>query len=757
MLGRDILHYHVIAKVGEGGMGTVYRARDSRLDRDVAIKLLPARVAADEVGRSRFKVEARAAAVLNHPNIATIHAIEEADGELFIVMEFIEGRELKDLITRGSLGMDRTMKLALGVAEGLQAAHHKGIVHRDIKPSNVMVTDDDVPKITDFGLAKIGAGADLTKTGTTVGTISYMSPEQILGKHVDHRSDIWSFGVLLYEMLTGQLPFVADYEQAVAYAVLNVNPAPVRALAGDVPAALDALVTGMLQKDTGDRPQSMADVIAELKQSHKGAAVDRTDSDSGSRRHVRRPGLAVLPFSSVKRDPDVDYLGFALADQIIGSLSYVNGLLVRPSSAIRKYQDRTVDAPEAGRELQVDFILTGYYLKEGNAVRLNVELVEVHSNEMLWREAIQVGFDNVFTLQDIAAEKVLHGLKVRFSPDERQNMRADTPANPLAYEYYLRAISYPITLDGDQLAVAMLEKALDIDPGYAPGWAELGFRISQIASFGLLGETEVQKSKEAFEKAISLNENLLAPLFNLALLSVDAGRHEEAFDYVDRMLNITPRNAVAHFVLSYVYRYVGMLEESAREVEAALALDPKNPRFRSGGFTYFYAGNYHRAYELFDLDGASTYGIAWKGMCRFLMGDSEHALEHFDRAVAMEPDGFIGLRYGAIAAFIRGDVETARRLVRRLESATDPHADSEHWYLVAVTFGLVGDRDGCVRTLRIAVDRGFFGYPTMQIERHLDSVRDDPEFQQVIAIAKQKHDAFRKAHAGRVDRTETHS
>ncbi len=743
MIGRDILQYHIVEKLGEGGMGVVYKAHDSRLDRDVAIKFLPSRLSGDASGQARFTVEARAAAALNHPNIATIHAIEDVGGELFIVMEYVEGRELKAIISAGELRPDRAARIAIGVARGLQLAHQKGIIHRDIKPSNIMVADNDTPKIMDFGLARIGSGMDITKSGTTVGTVSYMSPEQIAGKHVDHRSDIWSFGVLLYEMFTGHLPFPGSYERATLNAILTADPKPMSSLNANIPAGLDALVMKMLHKDAAARPQSMVDVIDVLKRDDPG----RTPGRTGPGRRATRPGLAVLPFTSIRQDPDTGFLGFALADQIIGSLSYVNSLRVRPSSAVRRYQDRTVDVPTAARELQVDYVLMGYYLKDGGMVRLNVELVEARSNEMVWRETIKANYDDIFALQDAAAEKVLGGLKVRFSSGERQNMRADVPADPLAYEYYLRAISYPITLDGDQMAVDMLEKALNLDPDHAPAWAELGFRINQIGSFGLLGEEQQLRAEQALEKALSLNENMLTALFHLSLLCVDKGRCEEAIALAERMLGITPDDALAHFVLSYVYRYTGLLEESAAEVEKALVLDPGNPRFRSGGFTYLYCGNYQRAFELFELDGASTFGIAWKGMSLFLMGDTQRALEHFERAVAMEPEGFLGLRYGGINAYVRGDAETGRRLIRRLDEATDPKADSEHWYMIASSYGLLGDRANCVRTLRKAVEGGFFNYPAMQIDPLFDAVREDPEFLEVMARAAQKHDAFRRTHA----------
>ena len=743
MIDKTILHYEILEKLGEGGMGVVYKAEDTKLKRNVAIKFLPKHISTDSNERERFKIEAQAAAALSHPNIATIYAIEEHDDEMFIVMEYIEGRELKEIIQSETPNLQSAIDHAIQIAEGLQAAHKKGIVHRDIKSSNIMVTDEGKIKIMDFGLAKIGKGMNLTKSGTTLGTILYMPPEQLRNKEVDNRSDIWSFGVVLYEMLTGELPFKGDYEQAVLYSILNEEPAPPSQILNRASKEIDNLVIKSLAKNPKERYQGMEEVIADLK-----SLKDETIAASQKARHnstmKKLPGLAVLPFASIKSDPEMDFLGFALADQIISALTYIKSVSVRPSSAVRKYQNQSVDAPTAGKDLQVNFILTGYYLKEADTVRLNVELVNTQSNEMVWRESIEVKYENTFKLQDIVSEKVLHGLKVQFSQDERDRMQADVPKDALAYEYYLRAISYPITLEGDQLAIEMLKKSIKLDSSYAPAYSELGFRIGHTANSAMLGNKEHRKAEDAFRKALSLNKNLLTTLWYLSLHYTEIGKSEEAAELINQMFRVTPNNAMAHYALGYLYRYTGMLEESAHEVEKALALEPKNQRFLSAGFTYVYLGNYRKAYEVFDLDPENTLSIAWKGMTLFLLDEREQAIEYFDRVIAMEPEGYIGLRHAGVRAYIMGKTQEGLRSIRRLEETNPSDSDSEHWYLIGNAYSLLGDRIACIRTLRKAVEGGFFNYPGMLKDPLLDPVRDDSEFQKVLTIAKEKHETFKK-------------
>jgi len=462
MIGKTISHYKILEKLGEGGMGVVYKAQDTKLDRFVALKFLPHHLSQSEEEKQRFIHEAKAASALDHSNICTIYEIDEMeDGQMFIAMACYEGESLQDIVAASLVGaqhkagtrpaptLDEIINYAIQIAEGLSKAHSKEIIHRDIKPANILITEDDVVKIVDFGLAKLAGRTMLTKEGTTLGTASYMSPEQTQGTEVDKRTDIWALGVVLYEMLTGKQPFEGDYEQAVMYSIMHEDPEPVTALRTGLPMELERIVNKALRKNPAERYQSLDEMLVDLKsvRAEPAAGKDRalpkqsskaplrvglfflatllvasgifywwqSSSDSVGPAPVSVQRLAVLPFINIRQDPETDFLGFALADQIIGSLSYLKNILVRPSNSIRPYQDQTLDRQTAGADLRVDLILTGNYLKEANTIRLNLELIDVDANEMIWREPIEVEYVNTFTLQDIVSEKVIERLKLQFS------------------------------------------------------------------------------------------------------------------------------------------------------------------------------------------------------------------------------------------------------------------------------------------------------------------------------------------------------
>ncbi len=754
MIGKQLLHYRITGKLGEGGMGVVFKAEDTRLKRDVAIKFLPSDAVAGAAQLRRFETEARAAAALNHPNITQVHAIEESDGDAFIVMEYVQGRELRGLVESKELSLERAIALALQIAAGLKAAHDRGIVHRDIKSANIMVTDDGHVKIMDFGLAKVVGNTRVTQSGMVVGTVDYMSPEQVRGEEVDQRADIWSFGVVLYEMLTGERPFRGDYAQAVMYAISNEDAPSPSTVVPNLSAEAVTLTKKLLARNRDDRYASMVDVIGALEGLRKATSRDETKVFHRRKADTKTglPGVAVLPFTSIRPDPETDYLGFALADQIIGALAYVDSVAVRPSSAVRKYQGQVVDIQAAGRELEADFVLAGHYLKDANAVRLNTELIAIQSNDLVWRESVEVKYDNVFKLQDIVSKKVLRGLKVQFRKSAVSAIQPEVPADPLAYEYYLRAVSYPNMLSDNRLAIEMLEKSIALDPNFASAHAELGYRLAQEANYGLVRGAGYMEAEAAYRRALSRNENLLSALSNLTKLYVEFGRHEEAIELLRRIFQLTPNGADAHFVLSYICRYTGLLGRSIEEVEKALELDPRNPRFRSVGFTYMYAGNYAKAHELFKQHEHSAAPIAWQGWALTLMGERDRAIECFDRAIAMEPDGFVALRFGSMRAFLKGDLEDGSRRIRQLDEELEHRRanDGETFYLMATSCAMLGDRSKSVRWLRSAVEQGFFNYPAMLQDPSLSTMRDDPEFQQVLTLARQKHDKFAAAFAAKM-------
>ncbi|MCH8035396.1 MAG: tetratricopeptide repeat protein, partial [Bacteroidetes bacterium] len=468
----------------------------------------------------------------------------------------------------------------------------------------------------------------------------------------------------------------------------------------------------------------------------------QTSSDSQGPAPVSVQRLAVLPFTNIRQDPETDFLGFALADQIIGSLSYLQNILVRPSNSIRPYQDQTLDRQTAGADLQVDLILTGNYLKEANTIRLNVELIDVDANEMIWREPIEVEYVNTFTLQDIVSEKVIERLKLQFSQDERARMRSDVSQNPLAYEYYLRSISYPSTTAGDLLAIEMLTNSIQLDSSYAPAFAELGFRRQRFGNFGLAGGQEIRRAEKAYQRALSLNNELLDALFNLSNLYTEMGRTEKAVELARRMLTINPNSALAHFSLGYVYRYAGMLEESKKEFDRALAIDPGNRRFGSAGLTYVSLGKYEKALKVYNLDKGSSLALAWTADIFYLQGQEEKALETWNTLLAQEPTGTFSFFSRARLALVEGDTEKARTAITELEQANP--ADAEEWVAIAGIYGLLGDAVSTARALEEGVNRGYFNYPYMVSHSFFDRVRSTPEFQRILEIAKVRHETFKE-------------
>ncbi len=767
-------------------MGTVYKALDKELGEEVALKLIKPEIAADEKTIERFKNELKLARKIGHRNVGRMYELMEAEGKPFITMEFVEGEDLKSHLRRKErLSTDEAVSLAKQVCEGLSEAHRLGVVHRDLKPQNIMIDKEGNAKIMDFGIARSIEARGVTTTGMMIGTPDYISPEQAEGEAADQRSDIYSLGIIMYEMLTGNVPFKGDSAFSVALKHKSKLPQYPKKLNPNISEDLSRLILICMEKEREKRYHSAEALLADLRNIGDGLPLGtkiRPQRETFAAALIRKKlfvpalvvalaiiaivvwhpwsprikgekipaepylsqiqKLAVLPFANIKSDPQTDYLGFALADQIIGALAYAKNVLVRPSSAVRPYQNQEVDVLTAGENLKVDFIVMGHYLQEADVVRLNIELVNVHSNEMIWREPIEVRYENVFELQDIVTKSVIDGLKTQLLLDERIRIQTDAPQNPLAYEYYLRSISYPLSNEGDKLAIEMLKKSVELDPNYAPANDQLGNRTQRLAQYGLLDPEETQKAENYYLKALSLNKELLSALGNLAVLYTDTGRTEEAVELTRRMLEINPNNADAHFSLGYIYRYAGMLNESVQEMEKAVTLDPKNSSFRSIVITYRFNREYEKAIETSKIYKDSVFILGHVGATLLQQGNRKQAVEYFDRVIELEPDGLLALWVSGIKAFIEGNIEEGLKAGRKFEQINI--SDAEAWYHFAENYGLLGDKEGCVRTLQRAVDGGFFNYPFMLTDPFLDSVRDDPEFQRILKMANVKHEAFKK-------------
>lgn len=452
--------------------------------------------------------------------------------------------------------------------------------------------------------------------------------------------------------------------------------------------------------------------------------------------------VAVLPFFNIKDDPETNYLGFAMADQIIGGLVYLKNITVRPSASVRRYKQQAIDPKIVGDELQVDYVLIGNYLKEANTIRLNVELIHVKSNEIVWREPLEVDFKSAFELQDIVAQQVIEGMNVQFTKKELSRISKDIPANPLAYEYFLKSISYEHNNEGDRLAIEMINKSLELDSNYAPAYNQLGERLHRYAQYGLLNPEETKRAENAFLKALELNGELIIALGNLSSIYTETNRIIEAVELTKQILEINPNSSEAHYSLGYIYRYAGMNDEAIEQMEFAISLDPKNQGFRSISNTYLLAGKYDKACETVNLFEESGFLLQVKGQARFRQGKHEQALESLNRAIELDPGKLAALTSIGVKAFIEGNLEEGIRAAQKFEEYNI--ADAEAWYFIAGNYGLLGDVEGCLRCLRRAVNGGFFNYPLMSTDFYLDSARDDPEFQKILEDAHKKHQVFKK-------------
>ena len=778
MIGQTIAHYEVLDQLGEGGMSVVYKARDTKLDRHVVLKFLPQELSRDEEANERFMQEAKAASALNHENVCVVYDIKETeDGRLYIVMPLYDGDTLKYRLEGGPVDRVQAVDIVRQIASGLAAAHAKWITHRDIKPANIMVTESGRVIILDFGLAKLTGGLDLTKTGSTVGTAFYMSPEQVRGEGVDERTDLWSLGVVFYQLLTGKHPFEGDYEQAVSYAILNHDPLAET----DLSERLTEILRRLLSKDLQGRFGSAGEVIEALStvssdSTQRQPAEPRKSFLLGKRALVgvavlalaaviavlqpwktggpdRRPGLsadrhtiAILPFTNLRSDPDSDYLGYAMANQVIGSLSYVNTLNVRPASSVRRYQNVQFDARQVGDDLAVNYVVAGNYLKQDERMRLTVELVDVETDEIVWTEPIEVRSDDVFEMQDIVARTVLNRLEVSFSEVERSRMQTDVSQNPLAYEYYLRAISHPRTIEGNGLAIELLEQSLRLDSTYAPSWSELGFRKHAVGMFGMSGEEMSRSSEAAFSKALALNPDLLTALADLSTYYTDAGSTDEAFESAQRVIELNPNNAMGHFSKGYALRYAGMMDVAEREMRRAIELDSTNTRFRSAGITFMVNEKYEDALWAFAIDKPSPYYYSFTAEALLRQGQVDEAIPMFRQAEKLDPDGLQGLKSTAHLASISGDHATGIAAARIIEDAS--LVDAELTYYNATYYCINGDIDACNRNLRRAVEEGYFNYPNLQRTVFLDAARGTPEFEETLELAREKHERFRAKYFG---------
>jgi len=525
--------YKIIDKLGEGGMGVVYKAEDTRLDRSVALKFLPPDLTSDEEAKKRFIQEARAAAALNHPHICTIYEIDEADEQTFISMEYIKGQSLKDKLESSPLTIDEAKDIALQVAAGLEKAHKKGIVHRDIKPANIVINDEGQAKITDFGLAKLSWGVDLTKTSTIMGTVAYMSPEQAKGEEVDHRTDIWSLGAMLYEMLTGERPFEKDQEHALIYSILNENPRSITSLRSDIPSHIEQTVEKALAKKTNERYQEIQELIQDLRLSISFPKAEKS--------------IVVLPFENLSPDPDQEYFCDGMTEEIISDLSKVGKLKVISRSSTMTFKGTKKRINEIAKEVNIQYVLEGSVRKAGNNLRITAQLIEAANDIHLWAEKYSGTLDDVFDIQETVSRSIVEALQLKLSPEENRRISERPIENVPAYELYLKAYAEILTFNEEAIerAIRYLKNALNIVGDNALLHSGLAFAYANLVNIGAKQEEYLVKAEEHVKKALTIDSECpKAHVFLGAIYMVKGGILKSARQ-LKKALEITPDDSFA--------------------------------------------------------------------------------------------------------------------------------------------------------------------------------------------------------------------
>lgn len=621
MIGKTISHYKITEELGRGGMGVVYKADDLTLKRTVALKFLSANLLTDPDQKTRFLREAQAAAALDHPNISTIHEVHEEDGHTFIVMAFIDGEDLGKKLQEGPLAVTEALDIAIQVARGISKAHSEGIVHRDIKPGNILITPDSQVKVVDFGLAKLATHTKLTKTGAAVGTVRYMSPEQACGYDVDRRTDVWSLGVMLYEMLAGQIPFQGEAEAAIFYSILNEDPLPLTETRKDVSVALEDIIEKAIAKDPSKRFETMDELLAALEKQRDQIALGIKDREFRGLRKLKRRkrltatiaavivlgaaailtqifyeksmeinSIAVLPFSNLSGDESQEFYADGMTSTLINELQKMSALKVISRTTAMRFKHTDMSLPEIADELKVDAIIEASVLRDGNTVWITAQLVRADPEEQLWADNFTRDAGDVLAIHNEVVRSIAERIKVAISPEEQEMLDRVRHVDPEAYEAYLIGKSFVDKWSQDDVekGIRYLEKALEHDSLYARAYAGLAVAHLFSASVGggwrAPGEA-VPKARAAADRAMELDGTLAEAHMTLGALAVffdwDIERGEPE---LKRAIELDPGLTDARIAYAAMLKRLGgktRIAEAISQLEQTLGTDPLNPWARA--------------------------------------------------------------------------------------------------------------------------------------------------------------------------------
>lgn len=763
--GQRLGPYKVMSHIGSGGMGEVYLAEDTRLGRKVALKLLPAAFTANEDRLRRFRQEAKTASALNHPNIITIYEIGESGSINFTATEFIDGETLRERMREAPMKLGDALDVAIQTASALAAAHAAGIIHRDIKPENIMIRRDGIIKVLDFGLAKLiertppeavdteaaTRAAINTEPGVVLGTAQYMSPEQARGLSVDARTDIWSLGCVLYEMMTGRQPFVGATMLDVLSAILNQEPELLVQHILEAPRKLEHIINRALRKDPGQRYQTVKDVLIDLKDLKN--LEMQTQLESSTPPELRaRPSTAygseaapqgcerrliVLPFRMLRPDAETDFLTFSLPDAITSSLSGFDSLVLRSSLTASRFANAAPDFRVIAAEAVVNTVLTGTLLRAGDQLRLSAQLVEAPSGTVIWSHTAQVNLRDIFQVQDELVNRIVDSLSVPLTSREREMVKRDVPTNPVAYEFYLRANQLAQDVRQISAARALYERSVELDRQYAPAWARLGRCYWWQAKWSSRADEDLALAEQAFQRAFALNPDLPLAHNLYARFEADRGRAILAFRRLLQRVKVSRSDAELYVGLVQACRYAGLLQASAAAHSHALRLDPQART--SVEYTYFMMGDYTQVLSAPKAD------FGYVKACTLMLVRRDPEASELIRESLKVAEG--ESLYSGGFKILRGIIEGNRSKSLDLME-TRRHGkfiDLEHCYHLSRQLSYLGETRRALETLSQITERGFCCYPALTIDPWFEPLRRTEEFQTVMEQAKALHEKARRA------------
>jgi eukaryotic-like serine/threonine-protein kinase len=802
--GSRLGDYTISRALGAGGMGEVWLAAEPRLARKVALKILPVDLTRDPTRVQRFEQEARAASALNHPNVCTIHALGETpDGQHYIAMEYVEGETLRHRLSTSRLTIKESLDITTQITAALSAAHAAGIIHRDIKPENVIIRPDGFVKVLDFGLAKLApagpefAGADTstvlkTEAGVVVGTAAYMSPEQARGQEVDARTDIWSLGVMLYEMVAGRSPFAGPSGTDVLAAIVDREPAPLARFEPDTPSELQRIVTKALGKDRGRRYQTVQDLLLDLQalgprlefeRTHptKFASGDDTRLEVFNLPHMRFriigvvvcalllvgvaagyawwrqarvpvapaiKSLAILPLKPL--DAEDNDLGLGIADAAIRRVSQTGGLIVRPTSAVRRYLLEDTDALTAAKQLGVDSVLEGSFQREGDRLRVSVNLLRTSDGASLWSDGFDIRMADIFSVQDTVAQQVASRLRLQMDAPQRAQLTKHYTSNPVAYEFYLKgAYNFDQRMRDSRSmlngTISYYRQAIEADPNFALAHAQLAYAYAVLAVF--LEPTQpawVERAKEEINRAQALDPQLAEThlaRFQLLYSEFEGYQGEAATREVLLANQLNPN--VGRTELAYMYIHLGLEDLAARELARALEVDPTSDALKETKRLMY---EVQSRYDAYAADRSVSHGGRYEVWYWMGKGRLDEARKAMDDWSSKEPDHFSVRPTRALLLAAQGDFsgsEAEIPIILGKHRLKDPlyHHDA---YDIACICALEGKSAEAVKWLRESAAFGYHLYPRYTRDAFLDRIRQSPEFIQFLAEMKAENERYRR-------------